>query len=509
MTSPSLILRDIAKVYPGTVALDRVSFDVLPGEVHGLIGKNGAGKSTLVGVLAGLIEPSGGSIVIGGRSFKSLSRGRAKREGVAIVPQEPELIAGLTAAENLFLGGLPSRWGVLDRRGLRAAAWRVFAEYEAGIDPDQLAGDLPLSGRQLLLVLRSCVVEDARIVVLDEASAPLACDDARNLRRIVRRLRSEGRSVIYISHQVDELLDVCDRVTVLRDGRVAAVRERSSLDRRRLSELIVGEGASLTPVRPGDVASAGEEVLRLEGLSRPGAFSGISLSLMRGEILGLAGLRGSGRTELLKAIAGIDPPTGGAMFVKGRRMSPSSPSEAMAAGVAYLPEEREGEGLIRGFSVCDNLLLNRLGGGRGGFVNRRAARDRAARLFIDVMLKARSIHQDVDELSGGNRQKVVVGRIMAGAPDVCLLDEPTRGVDIGAKRAILSIVAGRIRKDAGVILTSPGLDDLVEVCDRILVMSEGRIVREYGRGSFSEKRLYLEMQGSEEKTEWEELENAG
>ncbi len=511
MTSPSLILRDIAKVYPGTVALDRVSFDVLPGEVHGLIGKNGAGKSTLVGVLAGLIEPSGGSIVIGGRSFKSLSRGRARREGVAIVPQEPELIAGLTAAENLFLGGLPSRWGLLDRRGMRAAAGRVFAEYEAGIDPDQLAGDLPLSERQLLLVLRSCVVEDARIVVLDEASAPLACDDARNLRRIVRRLRSEGRSVIYISHQVDELLDVCDRVTVLRDGRVAAVRERSSLDRRRLSELIVGEGASLTPVRPGDVAPSGDEVLRLEGLSRPGAFSGISLSLMRGEILGLAGLRGSGRTELLKAIAGIDPAAGGAMFVKGWRVSPSpsSPSEAMAAGVAYLPEEREGEGLIRGFSVCDNLLLNRLGGGRGGLVNRRAARDRAARLFIDVMLKARSIHQDVDELSGGNRQKVVVGRVMAGAPDVCLLDEPTRGVDIGAKRAILSIVAGRFRVGAGVILTSPGLDDLVEVCDRIMVLSEGRIVGEYGRGSFSEKRLYLDMQGSEEKTEWEELENAG
>lgn len=424
------------------------------------------------------------------------------------MPQEPELIAGLTAAENLFLGGLPSRWGVLDRRGLRTAAGRVFAEYEAGIVPDQLAGDLPLSGRQLLLVLRSCVVEDARIVVLDEASAPLACDDARNLRRIVRRLRSEGRSVIYISHQVDELLDVCDRVTVLRDGRVAAVRERSSLDRRRLSELIVGEGASLSPVRPGDAAPAGEEVLRLEGLSRPGAFSGISLSLMRGEILGLAGLRGSGRTELLKAIAGIDPAAGGAMFVKGRRISPSSPSEAMAAGVAYLPEEREGEGLIRGFSVCDNLLLNRLGGGRGGLVNRRAEQDRAVRLFSDVRLKARSIHQDVDELSGGNRQKVVVGRIMAGAPDVCLLDEPTRGVDIGAKRAILSIVAGRIREGAGVILTSPGLDDLVEVCDRILVMSEGRIVREYGRGSFSEKRLFLDMQGSEG-TEWEELENVG
>lgn len=508
MTRPSLVLCDIAKVYPGTVALDRVSFDVLPGEVHGLIGKNGAGKSTLVGVLAGLIEPSGGSITIGGRSFKSLSRGRAKREGVAIVPQEPELIAGLTAAENLFLGGLPSRWGVLDRRGLRAAAGRVFAEYEAGIDPDQLAGDLPLSGRQLLLVLRSCVVEDARIVVLDEASAPLACDDARNLRRIVRRLRSEGRSVIYISHQVDELLDVCDRVTVLRDGRVAAVRERSSLDRRRLSELIVGEGASLSPVRPGDAAPAGEEVLRLEELSRPGAFSGISLSLMRGEILGLAGLRGSGRTELLKAIAGVDPAAGGAMFVNGRRISPSSPSEAMAAGVAYLPEEREGEGLIRGFPICDNLLLNRLGGGRGGLVNRRAVQDRAVRLFSDVRLKARSIHQDVDELSGGNRQKVVVGRIMAGAPDVYLLDEPTRGVDIGAKRAILSIVAGRIREGAGVVLTSPGLDDLVEVCDRILVMSEGRIAKEYGRGSFSEKRLFLDMQGSE-RTEWGELENAG
>ena len=189
MTSPSLILRDIAKVYPGTVALDRVSFDVLPGEVHGLIGKNGAGKSTLVGVLAGRVEPSGGSIVIGGRSFKSLSRGRAKREGVAIVPQEPELIAGLTAAENLFLGGLPSRWGLLDRRGLRAAAWRVFAEYEAGIDPDQLAGDLPLSGGGYC----SCsvvLVEDAGSS--SSTSFPPRLRRYLNLRGIVRRLRSRA-----------------------------------------------------------------------------------------------------------------------------------------------------------------------------------------------------------------------------------------------------------------------------------------------------------------------------
>ena len=496
MKTPALTLNGISKIYPGTVALDRVSFEVYPGEVHGLIGKNGAGKSTLVGILAGLIEPTEGTISLGGRSFRTLSRVRAKREGVAIVPQEPELILDLSVAENLFLGELPSRKGLLDRKTMRTLAEEVLSAYGTDINAGLLAGDLSLSERQLLLILKSCVVEDAPIVVLDESSAPLSGRDALILRKIVEDLRSRGKAIVYISHHIDELLEICDRMTVLRDGKAVAVRERASLDHASLSELIIGEESSLTGGRSEDTPTPGEEILRVEGLSRWGAFGDISFSLRRGEILGLAGLRGSGRTELLKALAGIDPADEGEIFLRGNSVRFRSPAEALAEGIAYLPEEREKEGLLRSFSIRDNLLLNSFGNVCGGrFISWEKSEERALAVFREVRVKAFSIHQGVDELSGGNRQKVVIGRIMANSPEIYLLDEPTRGVDIGAKKAILSIVSERIRNGAGVIITSPGLDDLIEVCDRILVLSKGGIFREYERKDFSEHRLFLDMQG--------------
>jgi ABC-type sugar transport system ATPase subunit len=495
MKVPALSLNGISKIYPGTVALNRVSFEVYPGEVHGLIGKNGAGKSTLVGILAGLIEPTEGTITLGEKVFMTLSRNQAKKEGVAIVPQEPELILDLSVAENLFLGELPSSKGFLDKKTMLSQAEEALSAYGIGISADLLAGDLSLSERQLLLILKSCVVEDAPIVVLDESSAPLSGKDAGILRKIVDDLRSRGKAIVYISHHIDELLEICDRLTVLRDGKTVAVKERASLDHKSLSELIIGEEVTLSGNRPEDLPSPGEEILRVEGLSRWGTFSNISFSLRRGEILGLAGLRGSGRTELLKALAGIEPVDEGEIFLRGTSVRFRSPAEALEKGIAYLPEEREKEGLLRSFSIRDNLLLNSLGKSGGRFINWEKSEERALAVFREVRMKAFSIHQGVDELSGGNRQKVVIGRIMANSPEIYLLDEPTRGVDIGAKNAILSIIAGRIRNGAGVIITSPGLDDLIDVCDRILVLSKGGIFREYERKDFSEHRLFLDMQG--------------
>lgn len=449
-----------------------------------------------MGILAGLIEPTEGTISLGGRSFRSLSRARAKREGVAIVPQEPELILDLSVAENLFLGDLPSKKGILDRKTMRARAEEALSGYRTGISADLMAGDLSLSERQLLLILKSCVVEDAPIVVLDESSAPLSGRDALILRKIVDDMRSRGKAIVYISHHIDELLDICDRLTVLRDGKAVAVRERNSLDHASLSELIIGEEAGLSCGRHEDAPLPGEEILRVEGLSRWGIFGNVSFFLRRGEILGLAGLRGSGRTELLKALAGIEPADEGEIFLRGNRVRFRSPAKALEEGIAYLPEEREKEGLLRSFCIRDNLLLNSLGKvSDGRFINWEKSEERALAVFRDVRMKAFSIHQGVDELSGGNRQKVVIGRIMANSPDIYLLDEPTRGVDIGAKKAILSIVSERIRNGAGVIITSPGLDDLIDVCDRILVLSKGGVFREYERKDFSEHRLFLDMQG--------------
>jgi ABC-type sugar transport system ATPase subunit len=516
---PALQLDKITKVYPGTVALDDVSFCAAGGEVHGLIGKNGAGKSTLVGIVAGLITPTSGSIRVGERTFHALSRAQAKEAGIAIVTQEPEVILDLSVADNLFLGNPIARWGIADRRAMEARAEEILSRCGLDIAPDYRAGDLSLSERQLLLVLKACVLEPARVVILDEASAPLTPGDARLLRNMVDELRAAGKAVVYISHHIDELLGVCDRLTVLRDGKAAAAGKAADLTRDALSELIVGQSPrkSFSPdvsPRAGSAAERKpdadvhekhkkhekqgerEEILLLAGFTKWGAFEGVDLSLERGEIVGLAGLRGSGRTELMKAIAGIDPPDEGEMIFKGRACSFSAPDRALAAGVGYLPEERELEGLIRGFSIRDNITLNSLGGiSSWGVVDDGACRGLAESVFKAVECRAFSTEQDIDELSGGNKQKILIGRIMALRPDLYLLDEPTKGVDIGAKKSILSLIVKEIRGGAGVLLSSPGLDDLIEICDRILVLYKGKIAAETRRADFDERRLFMEIQG--------------
>lgn len=494
---PALHMRGITKVFPGTVALEDVNLEVRYGEVHGLIGKNGAGKSTLVNILAGLLSPTSGTIGIAGRDFSHLTRSRAKREGVSIVTQEPEMILDISVAENLFLGDIRSRFGLVRWREIRAKAAELVRRFGLDINVDLQAGDLSLSERQLLLILKACVVEDSQVVILDESSACLTAQDNRILKSVIGRLRAEGKAIVYISHHIDELLEVCDRLTVLRDGRTVATRASEELDHHELSRLIVGDGFNLSRVREdgGDLPS-GEELLRAEGLSRWGVFEDVSFRLRRGEILGIAGLRGSGRTELLKALAGIDAVDEGTLTVKGKEACFTRPSEALDSGVAYLPEDREGEGLIRGFSIGDNLMLNSLPQfSRRGLIDRSRCDRRAGEVFEEVQVKAFSMDQNVEELSGGNKQKVVIGRIMANAPDVYLLDEPTRGVDVGAKKGILSVIVHRIRKGAGVVITSPGFDDLIDVCDRILVLHKGKLAGEYARSEFDEKQIFMSAQG--------------
>ena len=492
----ALRLRGITKIYPGTVALEDVALDVRYGEVHGLMGKNGAGKSTLVGVLAGLIEPTSGTIAVGGRDYPRLTRMQAKREGIAIVTQEPEIILDITVAENLFLGDFPTRGGFVDRPEMFERARELLDRFGLDIGAEFRAGDLSLSERQLLLIIKACYVEDASVVILDESSAPLTRKDAQILRRIVGDLRDAGKAIVVISHSVDELLDVCDRLTVLRDGRTIATRRASDLDRRTLSELIVGDGFTACRTRSDESAPPGGELLAVENLTRWGAFEGVSFTLRRGEILGIAGLRGSGRTEILKAIAGIEPADAGTIELRGRACAFRRPSEALKEGVAYLPEEREAEGLIGIFSIRDNLILNSLAQfARSGFIRGGECDRRAAETFGAVQIRAFSLEQAVEELSGGNRQKVVIGRIMTAGPDVYLLDEPTRGVDIGAKKGILSLICEKIRGNAGVVITSPGLDDLIDICDRILVLCGGRIAKSVARADFDEKALFMDIQG--------------
>ena len=491
----ALKLQKTTKVYPGTIALEEVNLDVACGEVHGLIGKNGAGKSTLVGIIAGLISPTSGLIEVDGKPFQTLTRAQAKQEGIAIVTQEPEVILDVSVAENLFLGNPPAFLGLVNRREMYERTEKILADYGLDISPSYRAGDLSLSERQLLLIFKACVVENAKIVILDESSAPLTPKDAQILQGMVNSLRSAGKAIVYISHHIDELLGICDRLTVLRDGRSIATCGKTGLTHHSLSELIVGESLPVRKSRSAPIENS-EPLLRLSAFTKWGAFESVGLTVKRGEIVGLAGLRGSGRTELMKAIAGIDPPDEGVMTFKGRDCHFGAPDQALREGIAYLPEEREAEGLIKGFSIRDNLVLNCLEGLSSHGV---LCQDKYVRLSEDVFkaveCKAFSIEQNVDELSGGNKQKVLIGRIMALKPDLYLLDEPTRGVDIGAKTSILSLIAENIRGQAGVLVSSPGLDDLIEICDRILVMYKGRIVACYDRPCFEENALFMAIQG--------------
>jgi ABC-type sugar transport system ATPase subunit len=522
-----LRLDGVTKLYPGSIALYNARMDVRKGEVHGIIGKNGAGKSTLVNVISGITAPTAGEIRLDGELFHSLTRQRARRAGIAIVTQEPEVVPDFTVAENLFFpdyfrgAGGRIRW-----RSMGDEAGRIMEKARLKVSALAKMSDLPLSEQQLVLVAKAFYVERAGIVILDEVTASLSSRDSSFLYEIIDMQKREGKSVLFISHHMGEILEVCDRVTVLRDGRTVATETREALDRDRLSRFIVGEGAPAA--RQPDPASGpaggkaaaegagaveasrgsregasggdafgSSPVLELEGLTRAGAFESVSLVLRRGEVLGVAGLRGSGRTELLKAIAGIDRADGGTIAVGGRRRVFRSPSEAFAGGVVYLPENRDKEGLIEIQSVRANLSLSSLRSlTRGVFIDRREERRVAGGLIDTLSIMTPSPEQEVRNLSGGNRQKVVVGKIFASKPLVYLLDEPTRGIDISAKKSILRTIRERLADGSGVIMTAPGIEDLLDVCDRILVLYGGRIVSEFTRGEFSEKRLYLAVHGA-------------
>lgn len=496
----ALRLVNISKIYPGTVALQGVNLEVSGGEVHGIIGKNGAGKSTLVGIIAGIVTPTQGDIYIGVRKYKSFSRMISQKERIAIVPQEPQVILDFTVAENLFISDYVSRGRLISWRELFSRAEEIVQRANLKIDVRAKAGDLSVSEQQLLLVLKACYVEKARIIILDEASASLSHADEKLLYDIIQERKREGNTILFISHRTDELLKVCDRLTVIRDGKSIVTCQCSELDREKLSALIVGQegaiGFEAEEKKSYREAKQAETVLSVENLTRAGYYHNVSFRLRRGEILGLAGLRGSGRTELLKGIAGIDPVEKGRVTVGDSIKKMASPSQALKHGIVYLPEDREREGLFNLHCVRKNLTINALRRvSRGGLISAGKERRLIAGLIEDFDIKVASHEQEVSQLSGGNKQKVVVGRISSAKPRVFLLDEPTRGVDIAAKEGILRIIKENLSREAGVIITSPGIEDLIRICDRILIIHQGEIAGEFNKEDFSEKDIYMAVQG--------------
>lgn len=504
-----LRLSNISKIYPGTVALQDVNLEIQKGEVHGIIGRNGAGKTTLVGIIAGLIKPSSGKIYIRNNSYNELSRIVAKRENIAIVPQEPQLFLEGTIAENLFMPEYKTIVGnmVLDWNRLYEETAVILKKGNLDLDPRSKVKDLGIGVQQILMILKASYVEKSDIIILDEASASMSENEEMKFYSIINERKCEGCTLLYISHRIDELLTVCDRMTVLRDGMTVDTVKNEDVNKASLSSLIVGHPittrvSAVARQAKGSAKNTKENptsvipVIKIDMISKHNCFSEISFSVGKNEILGLAGLMGSGRTEILKTIYGMHPPDSGQILLNGEPFNINHPSRALQKGVAYLPEERDEEGLISNLSIKINLVISALERVAGRFfINRKKEDALVNELKEQLEIMYASENQAVKELSGGNRQKVVIAKVLSTQPILYLLDEPTKGIDVATKEKLLKIIREELAKDAAVIVTAPGLDELIEVCDRILVLYRGRLVGEYMRAEFDEETLYKAIQG--------------
>ena len=466
---------DIAKSFAGVRALAGVSFDLRAGEVHALVGENGAGKSTLIRIITGAERPDSGTLVVGGERVPHMDPATSRRLGIAAIYQQPALFPHLSVAENIALalepGGL---WRRIDWRGRRERAAALLARVGADLDPSRPADSLSMPEQQIVEIARA-VGADARVVLMDEPTASLSEREVQHLYGVVAALRSQGVGVIYISHRLDEVFALADRITVLRDGQTVGTRAAGSIDRAGLIGMMVGR--EISSVFPKTAVAPGEPALELRGLSnRSAGIHDVSLTVRRGEIVGLAGLVGSGRTQLAETIFGLTPADGGVMLVGGRPVATRSPADAIRAGIAYVPEDRRRHGVLLDMAVAENASLASLGRvSRGGLVDRRAERARAQSYVDRLRIKTPSVLAEVGTLSGGNQQKVALARWLSTEPAVILLDEPTQGVDVGSKAEIHALMQALVERGLAILMISSELPEILGMSDRIAVMQAGTI----------------------------------
>ncbi len=472
-----LRVRHISKTYPKVCALDGVSLEFRSGQVHALVGKNGAGKSTLVRILSGATLPDTGSICIGEREVRLTSPIAALKHGIATVYQELSLVPGLTVGENIFLGRLPVLRGgfLLDKKAIYARAEEALRRLNVhSIDVRDSVAHLGMASRQLVEIAKAMVAQP-KALLLDEPTSALSREEALNLFQVIRQLAASGVAIIYVTHRLQELFEIADCVSVLRDGRLVNTLEIRDVTAEKIAEMMFGHlerrslGAGVPPTS--------RVMLEVRRLTKRGCFEDINFRLHEGEILGIAGMMGSGRTELLRALAGVDEVDTGEIIVRGRAISRRNPASLKRAGVGLAPENRKEEGVILGLSIRENMCLAALmNWSTLGVISRRAQRDVTVRQMKDLEIAAREPEQPVGTLSGGNQQKVVLGKWLAAGVNVLLLDEPTRGIDVQAKYQIFRLVKEMKERGLSVIFVSSELEELFEVCDRIAVMRAGRFI---------------------------------
>ncbi|GGT04212.1 sugar ABC transporter ATP-binding protein [Streptomyces kurssanovii] len=499
---PLLTMSGITKSFPGVRALDGVDLEVQAGEVHCLLGQNGAGKSTLIKVLAGAHQPDGGEITWRGEAVALKSPIAAMRLGIATIYQELDLVEGLSVAENVFLGHEPTTAGIVVRGGTArtAAAGLLKRLGHPEIDPSRLVGDLSAAQQQIVSMARA-LSHEVRLIVMDEPSAALDPDEVDNLFRIVGDLTADGVAVVYISHRLEEIRRIGDRVTVLKDGRAVAVGlPAKSTPTRDVVALMTGRNVEYVfPERPAAGAAAGREpVLRVEGLTRQGEFAPVDLELRPGEIVGLAGLVGSGRSEILETVYGARRADAGRVLVDGTVLRPGSVRAAVRAGIGLAPEERKAQGLLMLESVTRNVSISTLSRfSRSGWLDHRAERAAAQQATRELSLRPDNPDARIRTLSGGNQQKAVLARWLLRGCKVLLLDEPTRGVDVGARAELYAVIRRLADEGLAVLLVSSEVPEVLGLADRVLVLREGSVVHTADARELDEHRvLDLVMEGS-------------
>ncbi|WP_424952913.1 sugar ABC transporter ATP-binding protein [Deinococcus sp.] len=508
-----LDMQDIRKVFAGVTALDHASLSVSPGEVHALIGQNGAGKSTLIKVLTGAYRRDGGSVTFGGQSVDFASPLAAQGGGIATIYQEINLVPLRTVAENIFLGREPKRYGLIRWRAMNREAARLLEELGLHLDVTRPLGRYSTAVQQMVALARAVSVR-ARLVIMDEPTSSLNEREVETLFGVIRGLRAGGVSVVFVSHRLDELYAVCDRITVMRDGRTVYAGAMSEISRLELVEQMLGREVRSVGAQTGFLpagagragvtrsGSAGKELLRVRGVTAGTRLRGASLDVNEGEVVGLAGLLGSGRSELAHIIFGADPPDHGELRLKGQGVAFRNPGEAIAAGLGFCSEDRKADGIVPDLSVRENLtlaLLPRLA--RAGVVDTRRQAEVVERFMARLGIKASGPEQPIRELSGGNQQKVLLARWLAMNPELLILDEPTRGIDVGAKAEIQHLIGELAAGGLGVLMISSELEELIEGCSRVTVLRDGQTVAQLSGEEISEDTLLHAMaQGSAQDT---------
>lgn len=476
--SPELLcMKNITKLFPGVTALEDVQFSLRSGEIHALVGENGAGKSTFIKVLDGVHQPDRGEIFLNGKKIEMHTPLIAEKNGIATIHQHAASYPDLSVAENIFIGHEFMKLGLIDWRRTNEEAKKLLMSIGADISPNDIVGTLSVARQQLVEIAKALSM-NAKILIMDEPTAALSKRESEELYAISRRLKEQGTAIILISHRFEDIFGLADRVTVLRDGHYIGTWDIDEVDGNKLVNHMVGR--DISQFYPKQEVPAGKELLRVEGLSKTGFFRDVSLRVNAGEIVGLTGLVGAGRTEVVEALFGVTSHDAGDVYIEGEKAVLSSPCQAMSRGLGLLPEDRQLQGLLMPWSINRNITLPTLGSClRGIFLSGAKELDISTRLKDLLSIKANDVEATADSLSGGNQQKVVVAKQLAIHPKLIILDEPTKGVDVGSKAAIYEIMTDLVRQGIGILMISSEMPEVLNMSDRIYVMREGRISAEF------------------------------